>query len=845
MSKVITSPNSQQLDFVTVLTCSPGKRACKVFRDDPYAEPDDYDCGAVFKFTRVPINSLADLARLIETVRKRDDAFPVYGEPIHPDRETEQPRKWVGADPTLRVTAHHWLCLDVDITEHESIEAWRDSLPVELRDAEFYWLLSANAHRGTTLRFKAFFWFERPITLAEAESICELVGADTAVTRAGQPIYMADPRFIGCADPIAEIRELTRVPGGVARVPTALPDLDDPKLLNTQEPSRATRDTALEAAIDWCKRAPVGVQGARGDDDLFNLLATLIMGYGLDVDRANEIALEHYNPRCKPPWDQDDPTHARQWQHKLDDAASAQRDPEYLIDAYESETFSPAGIKDRCAGDGSAWFEDEDFGQMLALHKADELKYMRVIHEIEKQLPRKAKELDKAIRKAARELSKPTRNVDRTKREIIAFDSKAWVADGKGGYHDPVKRSNLVAFLNNLGRSDLVCGTAEATWNTHAQIALHSVRDFKQRERARWEEPRTVVTGCPIPCLAAKQDAGVDAWLLAMFGDGYGAMRQWLKANSPEHADRLTAALVIIGPTSGGKTFFARCCAKLWGATSYVRLGVAISRFNGSCETTPVWCDDECVELQRGEFTTEQFIELIQLREHDIERKGVERTKLLGACRLVLTCNDIEQLAFGRTAGYEALRALAGRLSVHDFRARDSEVLDALKRLRLAGSNDVDVERVLGHLRWLQETTTLEPARFVGAYNGSDVAQQVVRSQHPEVFNEIEAALLQATPLLEDKGVRVVDAWLRRENNDVLVHPMVLANKCGLRVEQVQRALRPVTRDSDRRVQRKIGKGEFARMIAYWQLLPEFAKVLLPATGTSREGAEDVEDGIS
>ena len=92
--------------------------------------------------------------------------------------------------------------------------------------------------------------------------------------------------------------------------------LDNPRLLKAARPGKCPAEADRAAWFaDWCQRAPVAVDGAGGGATLLTLLTDAIVGLELEPDVASEIALEVYNPRCKPPWD--DP---REWQHKVEEA---------------------------------------------------------------------------------------------------------------------------------------------------------------------------------------------------------------------------------------------------------------------------------------------------------------------------------------------------------------------------------------------------------------------------------------------------------------------------------------------------------------------------------------------
>ncbi|MGK2871588.1 MAG: bifunctional DNA primase/polymerase [Alphaproteobacteria bacterium] len=115
---------------------------------------------------------------------------------------------------------------------------------------------------------------------------------------------------------------------GLATAPTPLPAHIEAMLRETKTRDRSKPDVPVQGVAvddprnvkcftDWCAGLPVHtsatpsgraaepcIEGQGGNN---RLVATGAMAhdYGLSPDKALEIALEHYNPRCEPPWDDD------------------------------------------------------------------------------------------------------------------------------------------------------------------------------------------------------------------------------------------------------------------------------------------------------------------------------------------------------------------------------------------------------------------------------------------------------------------------------------------------------------------------------------------------------------
>ena len=66
-----------------------------------------------------------------------------------------------------------------------------------------------------------------------------------------------------------------------------------------------------KAYLDAC---PPAISGQGGHNQTFAMAQSLVNGFCLETDEALRLLLEHYNPRCEPPWSE------RELQHKVDSA---------------------------------------------------------------------------------------------------------------------------------------------------------------------------------------------------------------------------------------------------------------------------------------------------------------------------------------------------------------------------------------------------------------------------------------------------------------------------------------------------------------------------------------------
>ena len=90
-------------------------------------------------------------------------------------------------------------------------------------------------------------------------------------------------------------------------------------------PTRTFDDPAQieRRAIAYLEKLPAAISGQGGHKATYTAAVALVHGFGLEPDHALGLLLEHYNPRCEPPWNE------RDLQHKVDDAAQKSHDKPY------------------------------------------------------------------------------------------------------------------------------------------------------------------------------------------------------------------------------------------------------------------------------------------------------------------------------------------------------------------------------------------------------------------------------------------------------------------------------------------------------------------------------------
>ncbi len=87
-----------------------------------------------------------------------------------------------------------------------------------------------------------------------------------------------------------------------------------------------------------CNEHTPAVEGNAGHSVLFNLACDLVVGLELDASEAEELAWEHFNPRCEPPWSE---SQRGDFARKFTEASDkSQRAPGYLL---QSEAGAQSG----------------------------------------------------------------------------------------------------------------------------------------------------------------------------------------------------------------------------------------------------------------------------------------------------------------------------------------------------------------------------------------------------------------------------------------------------------------------------------------------------------------------
>jgi hypothetical protein len=67
-------------------------------------------------------------------------------------------------------------------------------------------------------------------------------------------------------------------------------------------PRLSERGSAFERASKYAQKCSPAISGSGGDEHTFQTVSNIARGFALSENDAMEILLEHWNPRCSPPW---------------------------------------------------------------------------------------------------------------------------------------------------------------------------------------------------------------------------------------------------------------------------------------------------------------------------------------------------------------------------------------------------------------------------------------------------------------------------------------------------------------------------------------------------------------
>jgi hypothetical protein len=284
-------------DFITLLTTTKKSQILtKQISLDQDGNPhlQDYDQAKHFRFDKVTVSGLSDLARVVDSVSS--NSALVLGEPtdaaVTGARRLAYDRPESGERATLTATTHHWLPVDLDsvpcpdgldpIANPEAAvqHVVRHYLLTEMQDRDVYWQLTSSVGIKPGIRLRLFFWLDRTLSCEEMkrwQGGFEYV--DPSIYTANQLIYAARPIFAeNVPDPVPR---RSGILAGIHR--TVSPPDPIPPITAGRESAKDTIDTGPRGYAAWCKRVGDHEDGEGFHEPIKKAIGAYI-GVNCDVD---------------------------------------------------------------------------------------------------------------------------------------------------------------------------------------------------------------------------------------------------------------------------------------------------------------------------------------------------------------------------------------------------------------------------------------------------------------------------------------------------------------------------------------------------------------------------------
>jgi len=451
---------------------------------------------------------------------------------------------------------------------------------------------------------------------------------------------------------------------------------------------------------------------------------------------------------------------------------------------------------------------------------------------------------------------------------IVQRDGRFWLRRMTSEVYDhSCSQSDLRVVMRDLYPSGTLLlhdreGAFRSLDKILADYSAH-IKEFRKSYTATETtfEPRTgtLHEGFRLPTVRPACDPDVEDFLRALVGGrNFDELEEWIKGCRRDRLHVPAAALFLVGPPGVGKSLLSIALAHLWGIKPIrFQAAMAATRFQHELTEGPFLVIEEQFpeKLRQSEFS-----DIVQSTSRRVERKGVDqRTHLHGCFRIMAMVNSIERVQFTDCGGADAVQALSDRIALFTVApGAKPQILAALERLRPSPNSPlVDVDRIAGHLAWIQ---LAEPRtqRFLGGRIGSDSKAMILRSEverAPELFEWLESYLTDPETFERTYVPHVaITVEQRKPSPGALrafpaivhdgylhVYPKALAAGFGMTLADVHRALKPFRDPECKGTSREI-RGHRAK---YWRLDDvDLSATFEDADAVSRAMSEDTADRL-
>jgi hypothetical protein len=342
-------------DFATILKSKDGPVGKRFYRGaDGEIRKEDYQRAFAYEFRSEPIASLADLARVVNSLGTHEHL--VLGKEVEgrdPEHDWRRHIDRLDKPATITIAEHHWLPFDIDGVEakdragefdfiddpERAVRLVVSMLPPEFHMADCFWYLTGSAGfykvkdgagKFPKIRLRLMFWLDRQLTCDQikvwlADYIKEHVTkedktrtgqriVDGAIYSPSQPLYGSQPQLDDITDPVKRRSGMRQLIGETVAVPNFA--VAAPKEARHQKAAdRRTapigleidNETDIERAKDHLGELvaadDIATEGQGGNYRTYQV-ANDMMDL-VSPETAINLMLEEWYPHCKPnnkPW---------------------------------------------------------------------------------------------------------------------------------------------------------------------------------------------------------------------------------------------------------------------------------------------------------------------------------------------------------------------------------------------------------------------------------------------------------------------------------------------------------------------------------------------------------------
>ncbi len=221
--------------------------------------------------------------------------------------------------------------------------------------------------------------------------------------------------------------------------------------------------------------------------------------------------------------------------------------------------------------------------------------------------------------------------------------------------------------------------------------------------------------------LEAEFNPEINQWLNLLGGE---KLKDWLSILSD--LNRLSSALVLMGPKNIGKTLLAMGCASRFGSSAPAKQGSLTGRFQEELARCPlIYIDEDIDENPYDRNFLASIRSELSIRERSIDRKYLPSMQMQGAIRCIISSNHLPfKTQDSQTA--QDLAAIAER-----FYWIEATTTDAADYLHKMGAEKLEYWRkqgIIRHIKYLEETRSVPFTSRFGVSGDSEALADLINT---------------------------------------------------------------------------------------------------------------------